>query len=360
MNGKITLFHPYVPDSAKKAVRQTLNTRWIGQGPRVEEFEKLWEKKISSPHKAVAVNSCTSALHLAYILAGIRESDEVVAPIFTFPSTNIPILYQRARVVFADVKKDSLNIDPNDIARKITSKTKAIVVVHYGGLPCDMDKIQEISNHHRLPVIEDAAHATGVDYSGQKIGSISDFTCFSFQAVKVLNTATGGMLTLKDNSLVERAKALRWLGARKSKSDGRWAKGIPEIGFRYETTDVAASMGIAALKELGKTKKHYQELSHTYKENLADIPGVTYIGGIFLCVILTQNRDRIRHSLTKHGIESGLVDVRNDRFSIFGRRVNLCPHMDELENKYLMLPTHYFLNKKNVEFICQIIRKTLK
>jgi len=157
---KITLFHPYVPESAKRAVLRTLNTPWIGQGPQVAEFEKLWEKKISYSHKAVAVGSCTYALHLAYILAGIREGDEVVAPIFTFPSTNIPILYQRAKVVFADVKKDSLNIDPNDIARKITSKTKAIVVVHYGGVPCDMDEIQAIANKHFLPVIEDAAYAT--------------------------------------------------------------------------------------------------------------------------------------------------------------------------------------------------------
>jgi len=125
-------------------------------------------------------------------------------------------------------------------------------------------------------------------------------------------------------------------------------------------TDIAAAMGIAALKELDKTLKHYQELASTYEKNLTDISGVTYIGGIFLCVILTQNRDRIRHSLTKHSIESGLVDCRNDRFSIFGGRVNNCPNMDKIENKYLILPTHYFLSKKDVEFICQVIRKALK
>ena len=357
---KITLFHPYVPESAKRAVLRTLNTPWIGQGPQVAEFEKLWEKKISYSHKAVAVGSCTYALHLAYILAGIREGDEVVAPIFTFPSTNIPILYQRAKVVFADVKKDSLNIDPNDIARKITSKTKAIVVVHYGGVPCDMDEIQAIANKHFLPVIEDAAYATGLTYRDRKIGSISDFTCFSFQAVKLLTTATGGMLTIKDPRLVGRAKRLRWFGAQKSDSDDRWAKGITEVGYRYQMTDIAAAMGITALKELDKTLKHYQELASTYEKNLTDISGVTYIGGIFLCVILTQNRDRIRHSLTKHSIESGLVDCRNDRFSIFGGRVNNCPNMDKIENKYLILPTHYFLNKKDVEFICQVIRKALK
>jgi len=356
---KITLFHPYVPESAKRAVLRTLNTPWIGQGPQVAEFEKLWEKKISYSHKAVAVGSCTYALHLAYILAGIREGDEVVAPIFTFPSTNIPILYQRAKVVFADVKKDSLNIDPNDIARKITSKTKAIVVVHYGGVPCDMDEIQAIANKHFLPVIEDAAYATGLTYRDRKIGSISDFTCFSFQAVKLLTTATGGMLTIKDPRLVGRAKRLRWFGAEKSNSDDRWAKGITEIGYRYQMTDIAAAMGITALKELDKTLKHYQDLADTYREGLADIPGVTYIGGLSLCIILTGKRDKLRQSLTKYGIENSVLDCRSDRFAIFGGRVKNCLNMDELESKYLMLPTHYFLRKKDVEFICQVIRKAV-
>src|SRR3990172_218584 len=357
--GKIPLFYPYVPKGAKEAVKCTLNTRWIGQGPQVTGFEKLWEKKISSPHKAVAVGSCTYALHLAYILAGIREGDEVVAPIFTFPSTNIPILYQRAKVVFADVKKDSLNIDPNDIARKITSKTKAIVVVHYGGVPCDMDEIQAIANKHFLPVIEDAAYATGLTYRDRKIGSISDFTCFSFQAVKLLTTATGGMLTIKDPRLVGRAKRLRWFGAEKSNSDDRWAKGITEIGYRYQMTDIAAAMGITALKELDKTLKHYQDLADTYREGLADIPGGTYIGGLSLCIILTGKRDKLRQSLTKYGIENSVLDCRSDRFAIFGGRVKNCLNMDELESKYLMLPTHYFLRKKDVEFICQVIRKAV-
>ena len=356
---RIPLFYPYIPRGVKEAVKRTLNTRWIGQGPQVTAFERLWEKKISSPNKAVAVGSCTDALHLAYILAGIGQGDEVITPIFTFPATNIPLLYQKAKIVFADVKKDSLNIDPQDITRKITSKTRAIVVVHYGGVPCDMDEIQLLAHKHNLPVIEDAAYATGVAYKGQKIGSISDFTCFSFQAVKLLNTATGGILTIKESSLVDRAKRLRWFGAEKSDSYDRWAKGIPEIGYRYQTTDIAAAMGIAALKTLDKTIKHYQDLADTYREGLADIPGVTYIGGLSLCIILTGKRDKLRQSLTKYGIENSVLDCRNDRFAIFGGRVKNCLNMDELESKYLMLPTHYFLRKKDVEFICQEIRKAV-
>ena len=147
MKPKITLFDPHVPKTAVEAVDQTLHNRWIGQGPKVDEFEKLWEKKISSPHQAVAVGSCTHALHLAYIMANIRPGDEVISPIFTFPATNIPLLYQKAKIVFADVGENLL-IDPKDI-----------VCVHYGGSVCDLDEIQAIADKYKIPIIEDAAQA---------------------------------------------------------------------------------------------------------------------------------------------------------------------------------------------------------
>ena len=354
-NKKIPLFLPYISNSARKAVSRTFDTRWIGSGPQVAQFEKLWEKKISTTHQAVAVNSCTSALHLAYVLTGIGEGDEVITPVFTFPATNIPLLYQKAKIVFSDVKKDSLNIDPEDVSRKITSKTKAIVVVHYGGVPCDMDAIQSIAYKHHLTVIEDAAHATGVLYHDRYIGSISDFTCFSFQAVKLITTGAGGMLTIKDPSLVDRAKRLRWYGAKKSSSADRWENGISEIGYQYEMIDITASMGITALKRLEKTIDHQQKLVRAYQKGIANIPGITYIGGIYSCIILADDRDALQKRLTANGIENSLVDMRNDRFAIFGGKVTDCPNMDALENKYLVLPMHQHLTVNDVTYICEIM-----
>ena len=206
---KIVLFTPHIPIEARDAARKTLDTRWIGQGPQVDEFEGVWQEQISAPNKAIAVGSGTDALHLAYILADIKDGDEVVTPVFTCSATTTALLYQRAKPVFADVKPGGLNIDPEDINRKMNSRTKAIVCVHYGGLPCDMDEIQKIASKWGVPVIEDAAQAHGAEYKGRKIGSISDFSCFSFQAIKTITTCDGGMLTIKNPELEDKAKRIR-------------------------------------------------------------------------------------------------------------------------------------------------------
>lgn len=356
-DNKITLFHPYIPGGAIEAVKKTLKSRWIGQGPKVDEFERLWEKKISSPHKAVAVGSGTDALHLAYILAGIGEGDEVISPIFTCAATNIPLLYQKAKIIFADVKKNSLNVDPRDIARKVTPRTKAIVAVHYGGMPCDMDEIQAIANKYKIPIIEDAAHAHGSVYKNKKIGSISDFTCFSFQAVKLITTADGGILTIKNPELVNRAGRIRWFGIdRTAKLENRLSSDITELGYKYQMNDVAASMGIESLRGFAKTLEHFRELADTYRRELRGMSEVTYIGGPWICTILVKNREKIMEKLAKEGIESGLVHYRNDHYSLFGGRVKNCPNMDDLESKYLVLPQHYHLKIKDVKYICGIIK----
>lgn len=355
---KIVLFHPYISPSAIEAVKKTLSSRWIGQGPKVDEFEKLWEKIISSPHKAIAVGSGTDALHLAYILAGIREGDEVISPIFTCVATNVSLLYQKAKIIFADVQKDSLNVNPKDIARKITPRTKAIVVVHYGGTPCDMDEILAIANKHKIPVIEDACQAHGTVYKDRKIGSISDFTCFSFQAIKLMTTADGGMLTIKNQELLEKAKRMRWFGIdRSAKLEDTWDHDIAEVGYKYQMTDIAASMGIAALKTFDTTLKHHQILSDTYKKELDGMLEVKYAGGPWICTILSEKRDKIKEKLAEKEIESGLVHFRNDKYSVFGGRVSNCSNMDALEKKYLVLPQHYHLTVKDIKYICGIIKK---
>ena len=181
----IVLFYPNIPKNAAKAVAEVLATRWIGQGPKVEEFELQFQEKFSKPCQALAVGSGTDALHLAYILAGLQAGDEVIAPVFTCTATNIPFLYMGVKIVFADIDAN-LNIDVNHVEQLITPKTKAIVCVHYGGLPCEMDKLWELGKKYDLKIIEDAAHALGATYKGQIISSQSDFTMFSFQAIKHL------------------------------------------------------------------------------------------------------------------------------------------------------------------------------
>ena len=361
----IVLFHPHIPERAINSVQQTLRTRWIGQGPKVDEFEKRFSALFGNGNAAVAVGSGTDALHLSYILAGINEGDEVIAPVFTCTATNIPLLYERAVVRFADVQPATLNIDPEHVRRLVNEKTKAIVCVHYGGLPCDMKELAEIAASRGIPVIEDAAHALGATYLGQPIGSISEFTMFSFQAIKHITTGDGGMLILKDASLKEKAHRIRWFGIdRTAKHMGHWENDIKEVGYKYQMTDIAAAMGLAGLDEFAYISALRKELFKEYSERLQGIPGLKFVGGgytdrehaAWLCTVLAENRFELQKKLREHHIESNQVHYRNDRYSIFGGKRDDLPTMDAVEEKYLVLPLHTKMNVNHVQRVCSVIR----
>lgn len=361
----IVLFHPHIPANAMDAVASVLRTRWIGQGPRVDEFEQKFSARFGGNLPALAVGSGTDALHLAYILAGLRSGDEVISPIFTCAATNIPFLHMGAQVVFADLQPGTLNIDPEDVRRRVTEKTKAIVCVHYGGLPCDMSELQAIAETHGLKIIEDAAHALGATYQGQSIGQLSDFTMFSFQAIKHITTGDGGMLMIRDKSLVDKAQRLRWFGIdRKAQQAGNWQNDITEIGYKYQMTDISAALGLAALEQFDSTLAHRQSLLRAYENELADVPGIAVTGtgykdrthAAWMCTVLMEDRERLQVKLREHGIESAQVHYRNDRYSIFGGRQNGYHNMDAVEDKYLVLPLHTKMTAEHVQKVCGVIR----
>jgi dTDP-4-amino-4,6-dideoxygalactose transaminase len=363
--GNIVLFHPHIPAKAIEAVSGVLQTRWIGQGPRVEEFEQRFSKQFAGGFPAVAVGSGTDALHLAYILAGLQPGDEVISPLFTCTATNIPFLYMGVNVVFADVQPETLNIDPADIRRRITSKTKALVCVHYGGLPCDMDELQSIADEHGLKVIEDAAHALGATYKHRNIGQLSDFTMYSFQAIKNITTGDGGMLVVKDNALLDKAQRVRWFGIdRKAKQEGIWQNDITEIGYKYQMTDIAAALGLSALDEFDEILSYRQTLLKQYERELSDISGLVTIGSTnndrthaaWMCTVLVERREALQAKLRSCGIESAQVHYRNDRYSVFGGRRADYPNMDAVEDKYLVLPLHTRMSSADVSRVCSAIR----
>ena len=363
--GNIVLFHPHVPEKAADAVTAVLNSRWIGQGPLVDEFEQKFSARFAGGCPAIATGAGTDALHLAYILAGLRPGDEAIVPIFTCTATNIPLLYVGVKIVFADIQPGTLNLDPADVRRRITSKTKAIVCVHYGGLPCDMTELQAIADEHGLKLIEDAAHALGATYRGKNIGAISDFTMFSFAAVKKITTGDGGMLLLRDASLFHKARRLRNSGVdRKAKQAGTWENDIVDVGYRYQMTNIAAAIGLAALDEFDWISSHRQALLEEYKRALANIPGLTMVGtghrdrthAAWLCTVLVEEREALQKRLREHNIESSQVHYRNDRYSIFGGRRNDFPNMDAVEDKYLELPLHTRMNLSDVQRVCSTIR----
>ena len=363
----IVMFYPHVSKLAKKSVMEVLDTRWIGQGPKVKLFEESFSKKFASKLPAIAVGSGTDALHLSYILAGLKSGDEVIAPVFTCTATNIPFLYMGIKILFADIDPDTMNIDINHVAQLMNKNVKAIICVHYGGLPCDMDELQNIADKWSVPIIEDAAHAVGAKYKGSTIGSISDFTMFSFQAIKHITTGDGGMLIIKNKELIDQAERVRWFGIdRNAKQAGIWENDITEIGYKYQMTDIAAAMGIASLQEFDAVSSLRKRLFKVYSDELAGYDRVKIIGNDFddrehaawLFTIIVDNRYKLQEKLRDNKIESNQVHFRNDRYSIFkdftdGKNF---PNMDQIEDKYLVLPLHTMMNENDVRRVCSIIK----
>ncbi|HEY5825245.1 MAG TPA: DegT/DnrJ/EryC1/StrS family aminotransferase [Cyclobacteriaceae bacterium] len=365
-NEGIVMFYPNIPKTAIEEVTKVLQGRWIGQGPRVAQFEKEFAEKFAGNGTALAVGSGTDSLHLAYILAGLKEGDEVITPVFTCTATTIPFLYMGVKFRFADVDPETLNINVQHVRELINEKTKAIVCVHYGGLPCDMDELHAIAKAYNIPIIEDAAHALGATYKGKKIGEISQFTMYSFQAIKHITTGDGGMLVVQDKNIVPQAERIRWFGIdRSNKQKGIWENDIWEVGYKYQMTDIGAAMGLAALHEFDETLAYRQKLFEVYKKGLKNVKGIKLIGTDFtdrthaawLCTAIVEKRVEFMKYLRDNKIESGQVHYRNDRYSVLGGRRDDLPFMDSIEEKYIVLPLNSHLTEANVEFVCDTIKK---
>ena len=363
--GNIVLFRPHVSERARAMVHEQLGTRWIGQGPSVDRFEQEFSARFCGGRAALAVGSGTDALHLAYLLAGVGPGDEVVTPVFTCTATNIPLLYIGAKPVFADVQPGTMNIDVDHVRRLVTEQTKAIICVHYGGLPCEMDELQQVADRFGIPVIEDAAHAIGATYKGRRIGEISDFTMFSFQAIKHITTGDGGMLVLKDRSLLAKAGRLRWFGIdREGKQKAIWDNDIKDVGYKYQMTDISAALGLAALEEWDAVAAHRRHLLGIYERALCGIPGLQFVGGgltdrvhaAWLCTVLVKERIKLQQKLREHHIESNQVHYRNDRYSIFKDSRGSFPNMDAIEDDYLVLPLHTHMTAEDAERVVSVIR----
>ena len=363
-NEGIVLFRPHIPKNALSNIESVLNSRWIGQGPKVEEFESKFKSRLNLSHTTVAVGSGTDALHLSYILAGLGAGDDVLTPLFTCTATNTPLLSMGIKPRFIDVDKKTMNISIDDLKKKINERTKAIVCVHYGGLPCDMNEINAIASQYNIPVIEDAAHSLGALYDNKPVGDLSDFTMFSFQAIKHITTGDGGMLTIKNSNLEDKCRRIRWFGiSREKKQLGIWDNDITEVGYKYTMTDLSAALGLAALEELDYIIEKRRELYKRYCENLRDFSDVTIVDDFnsnkthacWLFTILVNNRKSLQKKLRELGIESGQTHFRNDRYSVFNDKIEY-PNMDEIDDKYLILPLHTHLNLDQIDYICESIK----
>ena len=267
---------PHMTQAEIDEVVDTLRSGWLTTGPKTKRFEREFAGYIGVPH-ALAVNSATAAMHLALDAIGLGPGDEVIVPVYTFTATAEVVVYFHARPVFVDVDPITCNLDPDQLERRITSRTRAIMVVHMAGLPAEMDAILAIARSHNLPVIEDAAHAFPAKYKGRMIGSIGDLTAFSFYATKTLSTGEGGMLTTANPAYAERAAIMALHGIsrdawKRYTAEGSWYYEVLRAGYKYNMTDLAAAIGLHQLARSAWLLERRQAIAQRYTEAFSQLP----------------------------------------------------------------------------------------
>lgn len=364
---KIVMFFPYVSPTASQEVTKIINSRWIGQGAIVADFEKAIQEKLHVKN-TVAVNSVASAIRLALAISEIGPGDEVITSAQTCTATNHPILEQFATPIFADIQYNTGNIDPNDIENRVTKRTKAILCSHWGGYPCDMDEILSIAKRFKLTVIEDASDAVGARYKNNPIGSLSPFTCFSFRAVQQITSAEGGMLCALSDEHFQAALRRRWFGIdklnRKPNAVGYFDFDIHETGYGYHMTNIHAALGLANLQDLDSILKRRAHIVEQYEKSLGAIDGITLLesnpnrkNGFGLFTLHVQRREDFCTALRNKGIETSIVHDRNDRYSAFGGLRKDLPQLDLFSKTHLSLPLHNQLSDRDVDYIITSIKE---
>lgn len=368
----ISLFKTHTPQTIDKPLLDTLHSGYITQGPKVEEFEGRVADFLGTKN-VVALNSGTSALTLAMRLAGIGPGDEVITTAMTCTATNLPVLSLGASIVFADCDPITGNINTESIEKLITSKTKAILFVDWGGMPADLDQIMDIARVHNLKVIEDAAHAFGAEYNGQKVGTIADFTCFSLQAIKHITTGDGGLLTCKDPADYERAKVLRWFGIDRSKSglDSRIDQDIEEWGYKFHMNDLNATIGIVQMDHVANVLQAHRLNARYYEENLdnyfvrmvdpADRKSAWWLYTLLLPS--KRERDEFKKYMNDGGVMVNQVHRRNDEYTVFKpyakRKINghTLDGLDYFADRMICIPVHWGLSIEELGQIAGMCNK---
>ncbi len=371
---KIPLFKPPLGNEELEALKATFESGWVGLGPNTYKFENEFKEYIGCEY-ALGVNSATAALQLCleYFEIGGRE---VISPSMTFVSTNHAILYNGGTPVFADIDKETLCLDPDDVIKKITDKTKGIITVHYAGHPSNMEALKKIAKDHGLFLLEDAAHSMGASYKSQKVGNLGDAACFSFQALKNLTTGEGGMITTNNRIMYDRLKKLRWMGidkdtfTRDKEGSYSWMYDVEELGYKNHMNDIQATIGSVQLKKLDNNlnKKRY-DIAQYYNNRLSKLdwiktpPQYGDVERVFcLYVIQLEKRNELSDYLSNLGISTGVHYLPNHHHSFYkdlikSGQIKLpnVPVTDIVWEKILDLPLFPDLTLDELDYICTAI-----
>ncbi len=376
MDYKIPLFNLNFDEEEQRAVLDVLVSRWISTGPKNRELEDTFASMLGIEY-GLALTNCTAALHLALKVLGVGEGDEVIVPSLTFVATANAVRYTGAKPVFCDIASyDDLTIDPDAVENSVSDRTKAILVMHYGGFPCDMDRIMEIAGSRGLKVIEDASHAPLSEYKGKKLGTIGHIGCFSFFSNKNISTGEGGMLVTGSEEVYSRAKLLRshgmtTLSYERSKGHST-SYDVVDLGYNYRMDDMRAAIGIVQLGKLPADLDKRSAIRRCYLEKLSGAAGVivpfekhdgftsNYIFPIVLEDSDVGRREAVREDLHKSGIQTSVHYPAVHRFSIYNDDNVRLEKTEYVADNEVTLPLYSGMDGSDVEFICERVKRILE
>lgn len=370
-NIDVPLFEPDLTEADKQAVRDVLDSGWITMGPKVAAFEERFASYVGAAH-AIAVNSCTAALHLANVALDLGPGDEVIVPSLTFAATANAVAMTGATAVFADVKStDDWTIDPEDVAARITPRTRAVVVMHYAGYACDMNRLGAICDKAGIALVEDAAHALTGYLDGKHLGTQGQIGCFSFFSNKVMTTAEGGMLVTDDAAIAERARRMRSHGQTKTAIDrmnGALGYEIEEAGYNYRLDDIRAALGLSQMDRLDGNRAKRLVLVDHYREALGPINRVSFPSHgdrgtpahyILPVMIDGDDRDVIRERMARRGIQTSMHYPPVHLFRHYRKSSTPLPVTEEIAAGTLTLPLFHTMTIAQVDKVVVEFEKTL-
>lgn len=368
-------FIPYgrqlVDEDDIAAVIDVLRSDWLTTGPCVAQFEEAIAAFTGAPF-AVAVSSGTAALHAAMHAIGIGPGDEVIVPAITFAATANAVMFQGATPVFADIEEDTLLVDPTDVERRITPRTRAVIAVDYAGQPCNYDVLRQLTEYNNLTLVADSCHSLGAEYKGRKVGTLADLTVFSFHPVKHITTGEGGMIVVDDAGLAEKMRSFRNHGIstdhRQRELRGTWYYEMQQLGYNYRITDIQCALGLSQLNKLPAWLCKRKELAATYDEYLRDssfTPLATrpyvqnayhlYVGRLPLAV----DRNLVFQSMRHHGIGVNVhylpVYLHPYYRQKLGAKDGLCPQAEKAYERILSLPLNQTMDETAVERIVRLL-----
>jgi perosamine synthetase len=365
---KIPLSRPYFDSDEIQEISRVLSSGWVSQGPEVKKFEKLVSEYLRVDH-AIAVTNCTAALHLSLLANGVKKGDEVLVSDYTFPATGHAVMYCGAKPTFVDIDPTTYNIDPAEIAGKLTKKTKAIIPVHTFGQPAEMDQIMEIAAEHDLFVIEDAACALGAKFKGHFAGTMGDIGCFSFHARKGITTGEGGMIVTNNSDIAEKARYLSVFGMKSAWEREGSTFSVPEfhdLGYNYKMSDITAAVGVAQLKKLNRIIDKKKKLAKIYDGVVDQIdclekphvsPNVMHVYQSYVTLVHAPiNRNEVIQQLLTEGIQTQIGTYSCHIQPVYKSK-DICPNSIDVYRRALALPFFYSLKKEEIYGIGDKIEK---